>query len=80
MRIPDSRIATKPAEQSQDQHGGTLHAFNHAKCVHRYLGEFADRFNRCFDMAAMLPWLLRAMVATKPFPLKALLASEIFRK
>ena len=58
---------------------GTLHAFKHAKYAQRYLGEFAYRFNRRFSMAAMLPRLLRAMVVTRPLPLRVLRASEVCR-
>ncbi|WP_371264211.1 transposase [Nitrosomonas sp. Nm51] len=45
---------------------GTYHAFNHAKYAHRYLAEFSYRFNRRFDLAAMVPRLLRAAVTTNP--------------
>jgi ISXO2-like transposase domain len=34
---------------------GTYHAIKHAKYADRYLAEFAYRFNRCFDLAAMVP-------------------------
>jgi transposase-like protein len=56
---------------------GTYHAFDHARYGARYLGEFCYRFNRRFDLAAMLPRLLRAMATTKPLPLKALRLSEV---
>ncbi|TAM80166.1 MAG: IS1595 family transposase [Candidimonas sp.] len=55
---------------------GTYHSFNHAKYAHRYLAEFAYRFNRRFDLAAMVPRLLRAAVTTKPLPLSVLRVSE----
>ena len=55
---------------------GTYHSFNHNKYAARYLGEFTYRFNRRFDLAAMLPRLLRAAVTTKPHPLKILRWSE----
>ncbi|MDO8250142.1 MAG: IS1595 family transposase, partial [Rhodoferax sp.] len=41
-----------------------------------YLAEFAYRFNRRFDLAAMLPRLLRAAAVTKPHPLTVLRWSE----
>ncbi|MBN9340022.1 MAG: IS1595 family transposase, partial [Comamonadaceae bacterium] len=56
---------------------GTLHAFKHAKYAQRYLGEFAYRFNRRFDLAAMLPGLLRAVVQTGALPLMVLRRSEV---
>jgi ISXO2-like transposase domain/Transposase zinc-ribbon domain len=56
---------------------GTYHAFDHAKYAARYLAEFAYRFNRRFDLAAMLPRLLRAAATTKPHPLRILRLSEV---
>lgn len=55
---------------------GTYHCINHVKYAHRYLAEFAYRFNRRFDLAAMVPRLLRAAVTTKPQPLSVLRISE----
>lgn len=55
---------------------GTYHSFDHAKYAARYLAEFAYRFNRRFDLAAMLPRLLRAAAVTKPHPLAVLRWSE----
>lgn len=56
---------------------GTYHAFDHARYGARYLAEFCYRFNRRFDLAAMLPRLLRALATTKPLPLQALRFSEV---
>ena len=56
---------------------GTYHAFDHARYGARYLAEFCYRFNRRFDLAAMLPRLLRALATTKPQPLKVLRLSEV---
>lgn len=56
---------------------GTLHAFRHAKYAQRYLAEFAYRFNRRFDLPAMLPRLLRALASSGPLPLRALRMSEV---
>jgi ISXO2-like transposase domain/Transposase zinc-ribbon domain len=55
---------------------GTYHSFNHAKYADRYLAEFAYRFNRRYNLAAMVPRLLRAAVTTKPHPLHILRLSE----
>ena len=55
---------------------GTYHSFDHAKYGARYLAEFSYRFNRRFDLAAMVPRLLRAAVTTKPLPLRVLRLSE----
>jgi len=54
----------------------TYQAFNHAKYAHRYLAEFSYRFNRCFDLVAMVPRLLRAAVTANPLPLSILRISE----
>ncbi|MEX3583781.1 MAG: transposase, partial [Burkholderia sp.] len=55
---------------------GTYHAIDHAKYAHRYLAEFAYRFNRRFDLTAMAPRLLRAAVTTKAHPRRVLMVSE----
>jgi len=47
---------------------GTYHAFRFKKYGHRYLAEYQYRFNRRFDLKAMLPRLLRAAVTTSPRP------------
>ena len=56
---------------------GTYHSFDHARYAQRYLAEFCWRFNRRFDMPAMLPRLLKALVTTGPLPLKLLRVSEV---
>jgi hypothetical protein len=45
---------------------GTYHAFKFDKYAHRYLAEHQYRFNRRFDMKAMLLRLLRAAATTGP--------------
>ena len=54
---------------------GTFHAFSdrHAQ---RHLAEFEYRFNRRFDLAAMVPRLVRAAETTQPRPLKWLVPTE----
>lgn len=42
------------------------------KYAQRYLSEFAYRFNRRFDLAAMIPWLAYAALRTVPMPEKLL--------
>lgn len=46
---------------------GTYHALR-AKYLQRYLSEFCYRFNRRFDMAAMVPRLLYVAARTPPLP------------
>lgn len=45
---------------------GTYHAFNFQKYASRYLAEYQYRFNRRFDLRAILPRLLRAAATTGP--------------
>ena len=56
---------------------GTYHAFDFEKYGQRYLAEFQYRFNRRFNLRAMLPRLLRAAVLTKPQPSTKLRLSEV---
>jgi ribosomal protein L37AE/L43A len=58
---------------------GTYHAFSHQKYAHRYLAEFAYRFNRRYDLTTILPRLLYAIVSFKPLPLSKLRLSEARR-
>ena len=58
---------------------GTYHCFDHARYAGRYLAEFAYRFNRRFDLPAMLPRLLKIVATTAPLPLKVIRVSEVSR-
>lgn len=53
---------------------GTYHAFKFAKYAHRYLAEHQYRFNRRFNMMAILPRLLRALIAAPATPERCLRA------
>ena len=55
---------------------GTYHAFAFAKYAHRYLAEVQYRFNRRFDLAAILARLLRAACLTPPRPAPVLRLAE----
>ncbi len=55
---------------------GAWHATDPVKQAHRHLGEFAYRFKRRFDLAALAPRLLRAAVTTNPQPPSVLRVSE----
>jgi transposase-like protein len=48
---------------------GTYHAFR-PKYLQRYLSEFCYRFNRRFDLAALVPRLIYAAAHTPPLPYK----------
>ncbi|GFO62081.1 DDE transposase [Geomonas silvestris] len=58
---------------------GTYHAFDFSKYPHRYLGEYQYRFNRRFDLAAMLPRLIAATVCTGRRPEAWLRTAEDWR-
>ena len=48
-----------------------------AKHVPRYLAEFEYRFNRRYDLAAMIPRLTSASVRTPPMPYHLLKLAEV---
>lgn len=56
---------------------GTYHSIKHSKYAKRYLAEFCYRFNRRFNLEAMLPRLLDAVAQTRPLPLKNLRSPEL---
>jgi hypothetical protein len=56
---------------------GTYHAIN-TKHVPRYLAEFEYRFNRRYDLAAMIPRLAWAAVRTTPMPYLLLKLAEVY--
>jgi transposase-like protein len=47
---------------------GTYHSFAFSKYAHRYLAEFAYRFNRRFDLAGLTQRLIVAAATTQPRP------------
>lgn len=54
----------------------TYHGIKHNKYGARYLAEFAYRFNRRHDLAALPQRLLHAAVATAPQPLRIIRQPE----
>jgi ISXO2-like transposase domain len=56
---------------------GTYRAIN-GKHVPRYLAEFEYRFNRRYDLAAMIPRLTWAAVRTTPMPYRLLKLAEAY--
>jgi hypothetical protein len=56
---------------------GTYRAIN-SKHVPRYLAEFEHRFNRRYDLAAMIPRLTWAAVRTTPMPYWLLKLAEVY--
>ena len=58
---------------------GTYHWFKHEKYAERYLAEFSYRFNRRFNLKAMVARLLNALAHTGPRPLKMLRNPDLCR-
>ena len=58
---------------------GTYHAIKFAKYGYRYLAEVQFRFNRRYDMRAMLGGLLRALVSTPRQPERGIRVAEVHR-
>ena len=56
---------------------GTYHSFDFAKYGQRYLAEVQYRFNRRFDLSAILGRLLRAASLTSPHPERIIRAAEL---
>lgn len=56
---------------------GTYHAFDFLKYGHRYLADVQYRFNRRFDLRAILPRLLRAACLTPPRSRAVISAAEV---
>jgi len=56
---------------------GTYRAIN-SKHVPRYLAEFEYRFNRRYDLAAMIPRLTWAAVRTAPMPYRLLKLADVY--
>ncbi|MFZ5841259.1 MAG: IS1595 family transposase, partial [Pseudomonadota bacterium] len=59
---------------------GTYHAFKFKKYAARYLAEYQYRFNRRFDLQAMVPRLLVACVAGTPMTENQLRFNDVDRR
>ena len=56
---------------------GTYHAVKYAKYAHRYLAEFQYRFNRRFNLRAILGRLVVAAVSTAPQPRRLIQLAKV---
>jgi hypothetical protein len=56
---------------------GTYHSFDFEKYAHRYLAQVQYRFNRRFDLRAILARLLLASASTRPHPERVIRAAEL---
>jgi len=78
-RLPQFKAVNTVLSNLKTALSGTYHAFNFAKYAHRYLAEVQYRFNRRFNLATILPRLLRAVALTPPVPGPLLRAAEVCR-
>jgi transposase-like protein len=76
VQIPEFHWVNTMIGNVKNAMRGTYH---HASANHlpRYLAEFCYRFNRRFDLAAMLPRLGYAAVRTPPMPYRLLKLAEV---
>lgn len=68
VKTPEFRWVNTMLGNLKTAFAGTYHAFDYAKYAHRYLAEFAYRFNRRYDLAAMVPRLIATASRTSPHP------------
>ena len=76
-KLPQFKAVNMVLSNLKTALSGTYHAFNFAKYAHRYLAELQYRFNRRFNLATILPRLLRAVALTPPLPGSLLRAAEV---
>ena len=76
VKRPEFRWVNTMLGNLKTAFAGTYHSFDYAKYAHRYLAEFAYRFNRRYDLPAMVPRLIRAAIQTAPLPRRVLCLSE----
>ena len=70
------QVGQHRARQHQGRHRRDLPR-HQQKHVPRYLAEFEYRFNRRYDLAAMMPRLTWAAVRTPPMPYRLLKLAEV---
>jgi ISXO2-like transposase domain/Transposase zinc-ribbon domain len=76
VKLPQFRAVNTVLSNLKTALGGTYHAFDFAKYAHRYLAEVQYRFNRRFDLSAILVRLLDACAVTMPRPARQIRAAE----
>ena len=76
VKRPEFRWVNTMPGNLKTAFAGTDHSFDYAKYAHRYLAEFAYRFNRRYDLPAMVPRLIRAAIQTATLPRRVLCLSE----
>ena len=76
VRIPAFKWVNTALGNIKSAIVGTYRAIS-SKHVPRYLAEFEYRFNRRYDLAAMMPRLTWAGVRTPPMPYRLLKLAEV---
>ena len=76
-RLPAFKWVNAPLGNIKAAITGTYRAINR-KHVPRYLAEFEYRFNRRYDLAAIIPRLTWAAVRTTPMPYRLLKLAEAY--
>jgi ribosomal protein L37AE/L43A len=76
MALPDFQWLNTVLGNVKNSLHGSYHPVT-GKHLPRYLAEFCYRFNRRFDLAAMLPRLGRAAMRTPPMPHRLLKMAEV---
>ena len=79
VKLPQFKAINTLLGNLKTAFSGTYHAFDFAKYAHRYLAEVQYRFNRRFNLASILPRLLRAACLTSPRPAQFIRAAEVCR-
>jgi ribosomal protein L37AE/L43A len=79
VRLPQFKAINTVLGNLKTALTGTYHAFDFTKYAHRYLAEAQYRFNRRFNLAAILARLLRAAAVTPPQPIVAIRMAEVRR-
>lgn len=79
VQHPDFRWVNTILGNLKTAIAGTYHAFDFAKYAYRYLAEVQYRFNRRFNLRAILGRLVHASVATAPWPERKIRLAEVHR-
>ena len=77
VELPEFRSVNTLLGNLKTAFAGTYHSFDFAKYAHRYLAEVQYRFNRRFDLRAILVRLLNALLTAPPCPERRLRAAEV---
>ena len=77
VKLPKFRAVNTLLGNLKTSFSGTYHSFDFEKYAHRYLAQVQYRFNRRFDLRAILARLLLASASTHPHPERLIRAAEL---